>query len=185
MFFNLFGKKEDSNNTHTFTDRAYINAEGKRNGCLKLAKEQPATVFIAWFSDTAKEYKDFFVKNGIDEARVMEVRYLHAAKLENKTAVFLEHYPLHEKEMDLVANWEQKQIIVFNSLDEALFKHFGSDKMIPLMKMLGMKEDEPIEHNYVTQSITRGQQKIAGLVMVELSASSQEEWMEKNIKAAD
>lgn len=183
MFFNLFGKKEDSTNNHVFSDRAYINAEGKKNGSLQLAKEQVNTVFIAWFSDTAKAYKEFFTKNGIEESRVIEVRHLHASKLENKTAVFLEHYPLHEKELELVANWQQKKIIVFNALDEALFKHFGSDKMIPLIKMLGMKEDEPIEHSYVTQSITRGQQKIADQVTLEQSASSQEEWMERNIKS--
>ncbi|UEG50194.1 hypothetical protein LK994_01735 [Ferruginibacter lapsinanis] len=182
MFFNLFGKKEDSGNNNIFSDKAYINAEGKRNGCLQLAKEQPETVFIAWFSDTAKEYKDFFTKNGVEESRVIEVRHLHTSKLENKTPVFLEHYPLHEKELELVANWSQQKIIVYNSLDEALFKHFGSDKMIPLIKMLGMKEDEAIEHSYVTQSITRGQQKIADMVTLEQSASSQAEWMERNIK---
>ena len=185
MFFNLFGKKEDSNNNHIFSDRAYISAEGKKNGCLKLAKEKPETVFIAWFSDTARIYKELFVKNEIDESRVIEARQLHTAKLQDHTAVFLEHYPLHEKELELVANWEQNKIIVYNSLDEALFKHFGSDKMIPLIKMLGMKEDEAIEHSYVTQSITRGQHKLAALVSLEQSASSQEEWMEKNIKAAD
>lgn len=182
MFFNLFGKKDDSNNGHIFSDKAYINAEGKRNGCLQLAKEQPNSVFIAWFSETAKEYKALFTKNALEESRVIEVRNVHAAKLENKIPVFLEHYPLHEKELELVANWEQKKILVYNSLDEALFKHFGSDKMIPLIKMLGMKEDEAIEHSYVTQSITRGQQKIAALVSLEQSASSQEEWMERNIK---
>jgi hypothetical protein len=182
MLFNLFGKKEDSNNNHTFSDRAYINAQGKKNGCLRLAKEHPEALFIAWFSETAKAYKVFFAENGMDESRIIDARQVHAAKLQDHLPVFLEHYPLHEKELELVANWEQKNIIVYNSLDEALFKHFGSDKMIPLIKMLGMKEDEAIEHSYVTQSITRGQQKIAELVELEQSASSQEEWMERNIK---
>lgn len=182
MFFNLFGKKEDSNN-HIFTDKAYINAEGKKNACVQLAKDQPNIIFIAWFSNTARIFKDLFIQNGIEESRVIEARQLHSAKLQDHTAVFLEHYPLHEKELELIANWQQPKIVVYNSLDEALFKHFGSDKMIPLIKMLGMKEDEAIEHSYVTQSISKGQQKIANMVTLEQSASSQEEWMQKNIKS--
>lgn len=67
-------------------------------------------------------------------------------------------------------------------MDEPLFKHLGSDKMIPLIKLLGMNENESIEHSYVTQSIIKGQQKIAGKVTIEQSANSQEEWMERNLK---
>jgi preprotein translocase subunit SecA len=66
-------------------------------------------------------------------------------------------------------------------MDEPLFKHFGSDKMIPLIKLLGMKESESIEHSYVTESITKGQKKIADKVIVEQSANSQGEWMERNL----
>jgi preprotein translocase subunit SecA len=68
-------------------------------------------------------------------------------------------------------------------MDEPLFKHFGSDKMIPLIKLLGMKGSESIEHSYVTESITKGQKKIADKVIVEQSAQSQGEWMERNLGA--
>jgi hypothetical protein len=44
-----------------------------------------------------------------------------------------------------------------------------------------MKETEAIEHSYVTQAITRGQEKIAAQVMVDLSATSQAEWMSKHL----
>ncbi|MBK7308447.1 MAG: hypothetical protein IPI88_16550 [Chitinophagaceae bacterium] len=67
-------------------------------------------------------------------------------------------------------------------MDEPLFKHFGSDKLIPLMKMMGMKEDEVIEHNMVSKSIIKGQEKIGEQVTLEQAAVSQEEWMRKNIK---
>ena len=50
------------------------------------------------------------------------------------------------------------------------------------MKMLGMKEDEVIEHKMVTKSIIKGQEKIAQQVSLEQSANSQEEWMRKNVK---
>ena len=50
------------------------------------------------------------------------------------------------------------------------------------MKMMGMKEDEVIEHSMVSKSIIKGQEKIAQQVTFEQSAASQEEWMRKNIK---
>jgi len=82
----------------------------------------------------------------------------------------------------LIKNCKSEKIIVFMALYEPLFKHFGSEKLIPLMKMLGMKEDEVIEHNMVTKSIIRGQEKIAEQVILEQTAGSQEDWMRKNVK---
>ena len=181
MLFNLFGKNEAGNGEQIFADKVFISSNAKMNACLQLAKNQPDTFFIAWFRNTAKTYQDYFTQNGLSEFRLTEARLLHTAQLQNCTPVFLEHYPLHSKEIDLVADWQQKNIMVFSSMDEPLFKHFGSDKMIPLIKLLGMKENEAIEHSYVTQSITKGQQKIADKVNMEQAANSQAEWMEHNL----
>jgi hypothetical protein len=182
MVFNLFGKKDDDAENHIFTDRAYVSTAAKMKACADLASKQPNHLFICWFADSATKFKAFFIQRGLDEEQVIEVRQLHAAKLLNKIPVFVEHYPLHEKEIDLIKNWQTEKIIVFSALDEPLFKHFGSDKLIPLMKMMGMKEDEVIEHSMVSKSIIKGQEKIAQQVTLEQSAASQEEWMRKNIK---
>lgn len=181
MLFNLFGNKEEDTTERIFSDRVYIATNAKMNACLQLAKEQPNSLFIAWFSDTAKKYKDYFIQNGLEETIITEARFIHTAQLQNHTPVFVEHYPLHSKELALVENWQLKNIIVYSAMDEPLFKHFGSDKMIPLIKLLGMKENESIEHSYVTQSITRGQQKIADKVSIEQTANSQADWMERNL----
>ena len=182
MAFNLFGKKETSSTDNIFIDRAYVSTAAKMNACLELARKEPGYLFISWFSDTAKEFKDFFRQHAVDEIRISEARYVHAPMLQNKKPVFVEHHPLHAKELELIKNWDAKNIIVFSALDEPLFKHFGSDKVIPMMKMLGMKENEAIEHSMVSKSIIKGQEKIASLVSLEQSAGSQAEWMEKNIK---
>ncbi|MEP7256410.1 MAG: hypothetical protein ABI666_11590 [Ferruginibacter sp.] len=182
MAFNLFGKKEDNLAGHIFIDRAYVSTAAKMNACMELAKKEPDHLFISWFADTARKFKEFFIQHGIDENRVTEARYIHTPMLQNKVPVFVEHHPLHAKELELIKNWDAKNIIVFSALDEPLFKHFGSDKVIPMMKMLGMKESEAIEHNLVSKSIIKGQEKIAGLVSLEQPANSQAEWMEKNIK---
>ena len=183
MLSNLFGIKEGPESPAIFKDKVYIHLTGKMNACLLLAKTQPEAIFIAWFNETAETYKAFFVQNGIDEDRITTVNKIDITIPQNHQPVFLEHYPLPAKELELVKDWQLKNIPVFSAMDEPLFKHFGSDKMIPLIKLFGMKESEAIEHSYVTESIIKGQNKIAAKVMVEHPANSQAEWMEKNITA--
>jgi hypothetical protein len=179
---NLFGKKEDETPQSIFTDRTYMSVAAKTTACITLAKEQPGTLFICWFNETLKKLRAAFVEHGVDELTVIDAKQVHSGMLNNKTAVFAEHYPLHEKELALVEHWPLQKIIVYSSMDEPLFKHLGSEKMIPLMKLLGMKEDEVIEHSFVTKSIIKGQAKIAGVVNLEQPANSQEEWLERNLK---
>ncbi len=181
MLFNLFGKKEETPQS-IFTDRCYMTTNAKLKACAALAKEQPGTVFICWFAATLKTFKEYFTQQGLDEAAVMDARNFHAAILQHKKAVFTEHHPLHGKELELVQHWPEQPIIVYSAMDEPLFVHFGSEKMLGLMKLLGMKEDEVIEHSLVTKSIIKGQDKIAGMVELEQSAQSQKEWLEKNLK---
>jgi len=182
MFSNLFGRKEADHSNSLFKDKVYINTVAKTNACIQLAREVPATVFIAWFAETANAFKQSFVQAGIIEPKVTEVKHLHAAQWQNHPVVFVEHYPLHTKEVALVNSWGKSSIIVYSAMDEPLFRHFGSDKMVPLIKLLGMKESESIEHAYVTQSIEKGQQKIADKVLTEQPAASQAAWMEINLK---
>jgi len=182
MSFSLFGKKEDNAPESIFSDRTFMTGAAKMNACLVLAKEQPQTLFICWFADTVKKFKAAFLQAGLDESRVMDAKNVHSGMLAHKTPVFAEHYPLHSKELVLVEHWNLTQIPVYSAMDEALFLHFGSEKMLPLMKLLGMKENDVIEHSFVTKSILKGQDKIAAQVQNELLANSQAEWMERNIK---
>jgi len=182
MAFNLFGKKEEDQPNGIFTDKTYVSTSAKMNACLDMAKKDAATVFITWFPETTHKFKAFFAQHGLPENRILEARQMHSAMIQDKTAVFAEHYPLHGKEMELIKNWSQDHFIVFSAMDEPLFKHFGSEKMIPLMKLLGMKEEESIEHPLVSKSIIKGQDKIAARVNFESTANSQAEWMVKNIK---
>lgn len=179
--FNLFGKKDKDAGDQVFVDRAYMTTSAKMQACADSAKKDQDLVFISWFAETSNRFRDFFKQQGIDDSRIMDAHHMHAARLVNKTPVFVEHYPLHTKELDLIKNWEAKNIIVYSAMDEPLFKHFGSEKLLPIMKMLGMKESEVIEHQMVCKSIIKGQEKIAEQVEIEQSATSQEEWMRKNL----
>jgi preprotein translocase subunit SecA len=48
----------------------------------------------------------------------------------------------------------------FLSLEDNLLRIFGSDRIAPLMKRLGMEEGEPIEHKMVSRAIARAQAKV-------------------------
>lgn len=182
MLFNLFGKKDDAADNHVFTDRAYVSTAAKMNACAELARKEPNSLFICWFPETAQRFREFFRQQELNEDQIIEARHVHSSRIQDKKPAFTEHYPLHGRELDLIKNWSQEKIVVFSALDEPLFKHFGSDKVIPMIKMLGMKENEAIEHSLVSKSIIKGQEKIAGMVSLEVAANSQAEWMEKNIK---
>ncbi len=48
------------------------------------------------------------------------------------------------------------------SLEDDLMRIFGSDKISGLMGKLGMEEDQPIEHNWVSKAIESSQKKVEG-----------------------
>ncbi|HWM90288.1 MAG TPA: preprotein translocase subunit SecA [Thermoanaerobaculia bacterium] len=50
----------------------------------------------------------------------------------------------------------------FLSLEDDLMRIFGSDRIQGLMGKLGMEEDEPIEHKWVTGAIERAQKQVEG-----------------------
>ena len=68
--------------------------------------------------------------------------------------------------------------MVYSSISEPIFQLFGGDKMIELMKKMGMKEDEMIEHEMISKSIMRAQEKIAETTTQYTSAKSQGEWLQ-------
>jgi hypothetical protein len=182
MLSNLFGKKEDNTSEAIFKDKVYLNSAGKIVACLQLATTNADCIFIAWFQETAAIYEKFFIQYNIDTKRLILAANWNQSQLQNYQPVFLEHYPLNARELNFVKDWQLTNIPVYSAMDEPLFKHFGSDKMIPLIKLLGMKESKAIEHSYVTESIIKGQNKIAAKVLVEQTATSQGEWMRKNMQ---
>ncbi|PIE17309.1 MAG: preprotein translocase subunit SecA [Proteobacteria bacterium] len=48
------------------------------------------------------------------------------------------------------------------SLEDDLLRIFGSDRISGLMERLGMSDDEPIEHRFVTKAIGNAQKKVEG-----------------------
>jgi uncharacterized protein YbaP (TraB family) len=179
MFFNLFRKKDAS---PLLVDVTYIHQKAKAEAIVRKAKNDAGIIFIPWFSATAALYKALFQEAGLPDSRIMEARYFHSAKVAGHAIVFLEHYPLRSKEIALIKDLPLEGVRVYNSLDEPLFTFFGGNRIIDLVKKMGMKEDEELEHLLITSSIARAQEKIEKKVGMEIPAQSQEEWMEKNVR---
>ena len=78
------------------------------NACIELAKLEPDTVFICWFAETTRIFKEDFNLNHIEIGRILEARQIHSAMLHYKKTVFAEHYPMQVKEIDLVKHGNKK-----------------------------------------------------------------------------
>jgi hypothetical protein len=162
-------------------DMIWMSQTAKLNGCMRLLQQLQDFVVVGWFPDTIDEFNKFLnEKNGLG-VEIVQARSVLTVQAANKKLILLEHYPLHNKEIDFISNLNPPQVIVLSSLDEPLFEKFGSDKIIQTMKSLGMKEDEMIQHPMITKAIEQAQNKLEKKVVVESSGNSSKEWFERNI----
>jgi len=174
--FGLFKKKSGNNN---LVNRVWVTTDCKWAGCLSILEKNPDTVFVVWFDETFDAINSFLESKG-QQGKVIFYREAHAA--DAGKYIFAEHYPLASKEHDLFEKLGLEKTIILSALDEPLFRHFGSDKIVDMIKMLGMKQDDMIEHQLITGAITKAQEKLDAQIQVEQSARSQAEWMKINFK---
>lgn len=141
---------------------------------------EPQTIFIGWFADSISALRKVLAANNIDENRVADARSISQANMPGRHCVLLEHYPLQEKENALLQKLRLHTIDVYCSLQEPLMLQFGGERIASLVKMLGIKPGEVIEHPLVDKSIEKARQKLAGKVVIDQTARSQDDWFTKN-----
>lgn len=160
-------------------DQVWVNANAKRAAILKMAQVSPGCGFVCWFEHTKAELEQVFRSNNIDTAIDMADS---VSKREGVVLwVFVEHYPLAEKEQQIFKKLNLSDVPVLSSLDEPFFQMFGGERMQTLMQRLGMSEDEIVAHPMITRAIKNAQKKIATEVKTERHATSQEEWYKVNL----
>lgn len=174
--FGLFKKKEGS---IQINEKILVSETEKWKALQTYCTNHPNTVLIFWFEETLDQAATVLSP----EIPLLLSREVYAHSIAGKTPVFAEHHPMLSKEKALFEKLGLTAITIYSALAEPLFKHFGSDKIISMMKQLGMKEDEIIEHNMITKAIRNAQEKIEKKLIVDHHASSQREWMEKNLPA--
>lgn len=175
--FNLFRKKDAAGK---LTNKILMTQSAKWKALETLCLKEPGVILIFWFEDTLQQA----LKAMNPDSTVSENFYLanrvHEAEISNKKVVFAEHHPLAYREISLFEKLQLTHAEIWSAMDEPLFKEFGSDKIVQMMKQLGIKEDEIIEHSMITDSIHKAQIKIEKKVTSEQQATSQEEWLLKN-----
>lgn len=160
-------------------DLVWLRAKAKLHGLLNLLEEHPDALVLAWFEGTVDEYTRRLADSGRIYP-VRSVRLITASEVQDKTVIFLEHYPLRSKEEQLMQNWAPQQVLVLNALEEPLFQRFGGARLMELMKKMGMEEYEQIQHPMITRSIAQAQRKLDKMLKGrDILAGSLEEWFEK------
>lgn len=171
--FGLFGSREKG---AKILDKIWMSGDAKMNACRAMMAANPTCLFAVWFDDTVA----VFTAALGNDANIVLAPSLSPDRINGKMLVFGEHHPLRRTEQELFSRLGIREVPVLSALDEPLFRHFGGDKTIALMRQLGMKEDEVLGHPLITKSIRNAQDKIASRVRTERPASSQKAWLELN-----
>ena len=178
--FNFFKKKDPVTKV---IDKVLMSEESKFESLYREWQSDPAAVLVFWFEETLDAAAAYFAGKGANKPTMIMTREANTQQLLGKKIFFAEHYPLHSKEQLLFEKLHLGTVTVYSSLTEPLFKEFGSDRIIQMMKQLGMKEDEVVEHKMITSSIRNAQEKIEKKMGSEFNASSQADWLKKNFTA--
>lgn len=178
---------------------------------LRIVTRSETAVITTFFTETQNQLEAFLTSLNVPFKRVeagqiiendrSTVFILNTQSLESSSVIdflsgcskashlhflFVGHYPLPTPEAN-VLNMLSKlgsgiSISFWVSLEDPLLKTFGGDRLLTMMETLGVKDDECIEHSLVSKSISNARVKIAEKVKVEISANSEEEWFEKNLR---
>jgi preprotein translocase subunit SecA len=100
----------------------------------------------------------------------------------------VEHYPLRARDEAVekaAARLPFPHSLTFHSaLDEPLFQRYGSERIVPLWKSLGMPEDDCIEHEAIAKVLANAQKAVGREVRAEIRADSAEDWFAHNLPVA-
>lgn len=175
--FNFFKKKGAEIKV---IDKVVIDETAKFKAMLDLWNTNNNTIFIFWFDESLDKAAVYFSNQTTAPITLLIAREAVTPQRTGRIPVFGEHFPLRKKEETLYSKLNMETVQVFSSLREPLFQQFGADKIIQLMQQLGMKEDEIIEHAMISKAIKRAQEKIENKVTTDLTARSQQDWIDKN-----
>ncbi|RZK19223.1 MAG: hypothetical protein EOO86_08170 [Pedobacter sp.] len=170
--FGLFSKK---NKGVTVFDNIYTSEEAKFGACLEMNKANSTIVFVAWFEETRSALEIFFQRNNVSKQIYIADRL--NAGFADRELIFVEHHPLSSEEQRKATELSKNEITVLSALTEPLFQLFNSDKIIEMMKKMGMNEDEMLENEMISNSVRRAQEEIAKKTMISGSARSQADWL--------
>jgi hypothetical protein len=178
--FSLFGKKEA---TIKVKDKVWMTGEAKLHAFMNEWRKKPEVVFVFWFDESLRQVESFFTGQTTTAPVLLTSRETNTFHLAGKKIILAEHYPLQQKENEFFQKLNLQEAEIWSALDEPLFKHFGSEKIIQMMKQLGMKENEAIENTMISKAILSIQEKISKKIIIDQVAQSQNDWLQRNFNA--
>ena len=141
----------------------WMNENAKINAIFEEAQKHSNVTILVWFEDLYDKLKSY---KSTSSARIERAEYYLSSpgSMRGEVVLLADTYPLLDPEMQIINvlyRSEVETIIVYSSLDEAVFEIFGSDRILDILDTLGMKESESIEHRMIDKSVARARQKIA------------------------
>jgi len=98
--------------------------------------------------------------------------------------LFAEHYPLNQPEDEILFKLGQISLKTkaygYIDFEDPILKLFGGEKILELLKKMGIKESESISHSLVSKSIKEAKKKIGEKLKNEQKGISVEDWFNKN-----
>ncbi|MCU7549356.1 hypothetical protein OCK74_09540 [Chitinophagaceae bacterium LB-8] len=164
-------------------ETVWLNEKAKWNNCIERLKQNSNTVIITWFEDTLHQLENLITQANLPTSTLFPSRQVTHDHIKNVPVIFAEHYPLHHKEKELYKKLHLTQAEVYSSLDEPLFKHFGSNRLVEITNRINCQENEPVHHRLVNAAIKKAQEEIASMVALEQGATSQAGWLMRNLTA--
>lgn len=107
------------------------------------------------------------VTNGklqVDGINLLDARSMNPQLIDHfDQFVMIESHPMMsitQSTLDQASALTLKELIFYTSLDEPVMEIFGSERLQKLLKQMGLKEAEPMEHAMINKSIEKAQEKI-------------------------
>ncbi|HSL68918.1 MAG TPA: hypothetical protein VK864_01685 [Longimicrobiales bacterium] len=199
MLRRLFGSSGDRApaRVELLPDQIWISSQARLNGIraeLQRSATDPKMIaLVAHFPDMLAQLEPLAAEFGSKgRVRALLARQLSSAAAERLpldpaailSLIVAERHPLRARDAELLRFAEalpcRSRIVHHLSLEDPLFKLFGSERIRPLLGRLGASETEPIEHALITRSIEQAQRKIEAECSSDYDADSAAAWLERN-----
>ncbi|HYG51849.1 MAG TPA: hypothetical protein VD905_13150 [Flavobacteriales bacterium] len=171
FFSSLFGSKKKGLQK---SDKVYLHRKTANKAliqhCVDAVMAGRRVVIIYFFKETRTELEAGVMNaTNVQWVHAFFTSQLRTAAVEgwhNVEVIFAETYPDLFAEQNVllemeVTGYANPTVTFYNGLDDPIFMLFGAERIQHLMKTMGLKEDEPVEHSMITKSMDRAQRKIA------------------------
>jgi hypothetical protein len=155
--------------------------------------EEAHSTIISFLEDSSVPFFEIppasdTVGHSLCVVRASAIHEIKTHKERQAVFLFFGHYPLMEVEQQILDTLRtrapQATAVFCLSLEDPLFRVFGGAGMIRVVEMLGLADDDCIEHTMVTKSIQRAREKLSEKVGGnEIKATSETDWFSKNLPA--